>query len=148
MEHNVLTKIVSRFAIIVLVAIGALTFSASCEKNDDVSDFDENEFVNNSWTEVGNKLIYKITYKYGDLINYKAIWTFVFNTKDKCKSAKCVCKFDSETLADTFYKGLRATSNKPVTQSGKTVTIDFSDDYSGMSRTEIRAALAAMDNIY
>ncbi len=149
MKKTDFTKRLSRLATIVALAFGSLVFVSACDKFGDPKDTDGdgNEFVNDSFTEQGNKLIYKRTVDYG-YYAYKEVWTFEFNNDDECISAKLVCTFDNATLADAFYQAYEGETDTPATKSGKNVTVNYTSIYRGMARADIRSALELMDQAY
>ena len=149
MKRRDFTKRLSRLATIVALVFGSLVFASACDKFDNLKDTDSdgNEFVNDSFTEQGNKLIYRRTVDYG-YYSYKEVWTFEFNNSDECISAKLVCTFDNTTLADAFYQAYEGDTDTPATKSGRTVTVNYTSTYQGMARADIRMALEAMDEAY
>lgn len=121
----------------------SLGFSA-CDKDDDSDKGPDQEIVEGKWTEQGNKLIYKITYDYGYGVSYSAVWTLTFDG-DTCTKSECACTFGSAELADAFYSAWQEDESYPATKSGKTVTVDWTSAHRGMSKTELKNAIGAMD---
>ncbi len=100
------------------------------------------ELVEGKWVEQGNQLIYKVTYSYGGYFSYTAVWTLTFDG-DTCVKSECACTFDSNEIADAFYQGFVEDGDYPVTKSGNTVTIDYTEFHQGMSKSELKASIAA-----
>lgn len=94
------------------------------------------------WEEKGNQLIY--TYKYsGYGVSYDVKWTMTFDANDLCTSVKCVYTFSSSKLADECYNDIKD-EGYPVTKSGKTVTVDYTEDFGGLDKALLKSAIEAM----
>lgn len=121
-------------------------FSACSDKDDEPGENPGQEIVEGKWTEQGNKLIYKITYDYGYGASYTAVWTLTFDG-DTCIKSECVCTFSSSQLADAFYEAWQEDESYPATKSGDTVIVDWTELHKGMSKTDVKKAIDAMDSL-
>lgn len=72
--------------------------------------------------------------------SYNVVYTFTFSN-DVCIRAISVTTFESQVYADAYYSG-------EGTKSGRTITIDLTEDYSGQTRTQIRDIITIMEQTY
>lgn len=72
--------------------------------------------------------------------SYNVVYTFTFSN-DVCIRAISVTTFESQVYADAYYSG-------EGTKSGRTITIDLTEDYSGQTRTQIRDIITIMEQSY
>lgn len=124
----------------------ALTMSmafVSCDQSNEPGNGEVigGDYETGVWYEDGNKLIYIIEY---DFIVYKytAQWTLTFDG-DICVKSECANKFSDATFAEIFYEECLAAGEK-ATKSGNTVTIDWTEVHAGLSKEELKQAIAYM----
>ena len=137
-----------KFLSVLFTIAMALAF-ISCDKTDEPGDNNGDitgeviggDYEYGVWYEEGNKLIY--VYEY-DFILYKYVskWTFTFEG-DLCVKAISENEFSDATMADLFYQGLLS-DGEDVTKSGNKVTVDYTDMYVGMSKSELKEAISMM----
>lgn len=140
-------KTIKQFLCMLFFLGGVIGFCACGDKDDDEPGNNSGqEIVEGKWTEQGNKLIYKISYDYGSGVSYSGVWTLTFEG-DSCVKSECACTFGSSQVADAFYQVWREEETYPATKSGNTITIDYTEIHRGMSKTELKAAIGAMDGL-
>ncbi len=131
----------------VLFTIAMALVFVSCDKTDEPDNNNGDtpgeviggDYEYGVWYEEGNKLIYLIEY---DLIIYKYTSKLIFTFDgDVCIKAICENEFSDATMADIFYQELLA-AGESATKSGKTVTIDYTEQYAGMSKSDLKAAIS------
>ena len=105
----------------------------------------------NGLSEDGNKLYYKIGEDYGYGVGFQILWTFTFDASNKCSKAECEYDWGNATLADVFYDELvndeETIADYPVSKKGSVVNIDYTVDYKGMSREEIKEGLSVLPEL-
>ncbi len=140
-------KKIVKLITIALAAAMTMTMVSSCDGlgsllGDGSEDTEYGEYKA-GWTEEGNKLIYKQTLDYG-IGSYTQILIFEFSG-DKCKKATGEFVWPSAILAQAFYEELDADDKANAKISGKKVTIDLTDDYKDLSKSELKEAINATD---
>ncbi len=139
-------KRIAKIIFIALATTFAFTATTSCDglgnliNNDGEPEYGELE---SGWTEQGNKLIYKISLNYV-LGTYTQVMTFEF-AGDKCAKATTEYVWSSEILAKSFYDSLDEEEKAKAKLSGKTISIDMTEDFKDMSKDEIKEAINAID---
>ncbi len=136
-----ITKIIS----IVLATVLAVSAVSSCSGLGDLvnGDGENTEYgeYKAGWTEEGNKLIYKQSLDYG-IGEYTQVLIFEFKN-DKCVKATGEFIWPTAILAKAFYDELDADDKANAKLSGKKVTIDLTDDYTDLTKTDLKAAIDA-----
>lgn len=131
------------FTIFCFALLGVVGLS-SCSDKDEGPVKPGEGIVDSGWREEGNKLIWETTYDYGYGVSYSAEWSLTFDG-DSCTDSKCACTFASSELATAFYQSWED-SDYSATKSGNTVTVDYTSLHRGMSKTQLKAAIEAMNN--
>lgn len=138
-----LFKSIFIFMLFMVASLGII----SCGGDDDeLTDLEGQEIVEGRWTEEGNQLIYKISYDYGYGMSYNAVWTLTFEG-DTCTNSQCACTFSSSQMADIFYASWGEKEEYPAVKSGKTVTVNWTTAHKGLSKTEVKNAIGAMEGL-
>lgn len=133
------------FSFIFILSL-SLSFVACSEDEPGADPENPGVVVNGKWTEKGNQLIYTETYDWGYGVSYTATWTLTFEN-DKCVKSICACKFSSSEYANAFYEAMKADEAYPVSKSGNTVTVDYTELHKGMSKSDLKASLEAMGSM-
>ncbi len=139
-------KSIVKFISLAFVTAFAFIATTSCDGLGNLMNNDGNlEYgeLESGWTEQGNKLIYKISLNYV-LGKYTQVMTFEFSG-DKCAKATTEYVWSSEVLAKSFYDSLDEVEKAKAKLSGKTISIDMTDDFKEMSKDEIKEAINAID---
>ncbi len=139
-------KRIVKIITIALLAVFTMNTASSCGELGDILDnTDDTEYgdIETGWTEKGNKLIYKISLDY-ILGKYTQVMTFEFSG-ETCIKATIEYIWSSDLLAQSFYESLDEDERAKAKLSGKTITMDATDDFKGMSKSEIKEAIDAID---
>lgn len=132
--------------------IAAASFSAaSCDilgslsdlSDDEQQQFEEDGYVE-GWTEEGNKMVYKLVM--GDE-SYKMVYLLIFEfSGDTCKEAEMQIIFPDAITAGIFYAAIDADKKHLANQSGNKVILDCTEDYKGLSKSELKEAIDDSDS--
>lgn len=128
------TKLISR--IMVALTAMALTLSATSCGLGKLADILDPDNYETGWTEEGNKLTYK-----QELGVATYLLEFTFNASGELVSAKETAKWATAALAQEYYNELKEDGEQDVTISGSTVTRDVTDEYSGISKDELKEVI-------
>ena len=96
--------------------------------------------------ESANQIVFTVDYNSGFSGNtiynpsYTMVYTFTFRN-DICIGAISETTFESQVYADAYYSG-------EGTKSGRTITIDLTDDFADMTKTEVRQIIQVMESQY
>lgn len=134
-------KTLKFFLYLSFLLIGALTFAA-CSDDED-KDKDGEPDIESGWSQSadGNTLTYTATASYGGA-TATAKWTFVF-TNEKCTKATFVATYPTASIAKEEYNA-EYKDNENATLSGKTITVDETEEYAGQDKTFIKKVIEAM----
>ena len=136
-----------------LMALGSmLAFTACGDDDDDVLD----DIINGGqevvigkaeFTETANQLVLKYTTGVGG-ISVSTIWTCDFNGETLIKSTTA-STYPSDALAKVGYEeAVTVYGSSKANRSGKTVTVDTTEDFADMTKDLIRATMQAMKDEY
>ena len=142
------------FVYAMAIFAGVVLATTSCnpyEKNLGDGDGDGDGYVDNySWStdvqESANQIVFTVDYNSGFSGNtaynssYTVVYTFTFRN-DICIGAISETTFESQVYADAYYSG-------EGTKSGRTITIDLTDDFADMTKTEVRQIIQLMESQY
>ena len=132
------TKLFSRISAI-MMAIALMFTAMSCDMLANIDKDGDGVYdgYTEGWTEEGNKIVYRF-----DLDLYVAKWIYVleftFGRDDLCTKATQTIHFPNAETAQDFYDDL---DPETATISGKKVTQDITEDYAGMSKSELKEAI-------
>lgn len=137
-----------KFMFFCLMALGCMASFSSC------GDDDDDEIVNNGGDvavrkaelkETSNQLIltYAMSYN-GVTVNEK--WTCTFDG-ETLVSSYIEITYPNESMAKLAYDEAVANEAK-VTLKGKTISVDTTDEYKDMTRTQIKVAMEALKAQY
>ena len=96
--------------------------------------------------ESANQIVFTVDYNSGFSGNtaynssYTVVYTFTFSN-DIGTRAISETTFESQVYADAYYSG-------EGTKSGRTITIDLTDDFADMTKTEVRQIIQLMEEQY
>lgn len=142
------TEKLSKYLCILFMIMGmTLSFSA-CSSDDDKNSPEETEDIlqEGKWTVDGNTYTYTIKQDYG-YVAWSMKWIVTFDNSDKCISSKCENIFSDKEIAQAFYEEYKLTEEEPVTISGKTVIIDYSNTHKGILKSDLLALIEAMGDV-
>lgn len=137
-------KALKNFFCLFILTIGLISF-VSCSKDKD--DDNGNGGGNNGtelpvgWTEDGNRLIYKAIQGAG-VYELVYVWTMTFES-DLCVSARLEITFPDAAMAQAVYNELEPEVKELSSISGKVITMNFDEEYRGLSKQEIKDAITA-----
>lgn len=139
-----------RFLIILMMAI--MSFSVgSCDLINDLgslTDDQQQELETDGyvegWTEEGDKLIFKMV---AGESSYQMTYLFTFEFKgDTCEKAELQIIFPDALTATIFHAALESEGETNAKLSGKKVIVDYTAEYKGLSKSELKAAIEATDS--
>ncbi len=135
-------KRISKILSIVIAAALAVNIVSSCNPLDKLMDADgentEYGEYKTGWTEEGDKLIWK----YGIEGSYTQVLIFEFKN-DVCVKATGEFIWPTAILAQACYEGLGAEDKANAKVSGKKVTIDLTDSYKDLKKSDLKAGIDA-----
>ncbi len=120
---------------IALATVLAMSSVSSCNLLGNLDDMG----VKAEWKEEGNKMIYEATVNYL-LGTYTQVLTFVF-TDDVCTQATGEFIFQTAQMAQEFYNELTEEEKEKASIQGKKVTIDLTESYSSLTKTELKTRI-------
>ncbi len=125
-------------------ALASLTMVTSCNPfglgGGGSYEYEDYEY---GWTEEGNKLIFK--YDAGlDWGGYALVLIFEFKN-DICIKATAEYIWSSAAYARMFYDELDEDTKKNAKLKGSKVTVDMTDEYKDLKKSDLKAAID-MDN--
>ena len=132
------------------MAFGVLSLaSVSCSEKDE---FDPENPENISTTEVGweengNTVRFTVEQSWGYGAAYTVTYTCKFNNDGYCIEAIARYEFSTAELAEIFYESYRQMYDD-ISKSGRTVTVDETEDFEGVTRDELRTLYESMANAY
>ena len=132
------TKLFSRISAI-MMAIALMFTAMSCDMLANIDKDGDGVYdgYTEGWTEEGNKIVYRF-----DLDLYVAKWIYIleftFGRDDLCTKATQTIHFPNAETAQDFYDDL---DPETATISGKKVTQDITEEYAGMSKSELKEAI-------
>ena len=140
-----------KFIICCLMAFVCTPLFTACGDDDDDNNNGENienpdvKIGKASLDESANKLVltYYMTYMN---VSVKEVMTCIFEN-DICVEATLVETFPNEASAKLSYEAA-INEGERATVNGKTVTIDMTEEYAGMKKSEVKLALQALMNMY
>ena len=142
------------FVYAMAIFAGVVLATTSCNpfgKDLGDGDGDGDGYVDNySWStdvqESANQIVFTVDYNSGFSGNtaynssYTVVYTFTFSN-DICTRAISETTFESQVYADAYYSG-------EGTKSGRTITIDLTDDFADMTKTDVRQIIQLMESQY
>ncbi len=130
-----LMKRIVKTICIALATVLAVSSVSSCNLLGSLDDMG----VKAEWKDEGDKLIYEATLNYL-LGKYTQVLTFEF-TGEACTGATGEFIFGTAAMAQEFYDELSEEEKAKASRSGKKVTIDLSESYSELTKTELKARI-------
>ena len=134
------------------MAFGVLSLaSVSCSEKDEFDPDPENpEIIGPTevgWDENGNTVTFTVEQSWGYGAAYTVTYTCKFNNDGYCIEAIARYEFSTAELAEIFYESYRQMYDD-ISKSGRTVTVDETEDFEGVTRDELRALYESMANAY
>ena len=134
------------------MAFGVLSLaSVSCSEKDEFDPDPENpEIIGPTevgWDENGNTVTFTVEQSWGYGAAYTVTYTCKFNNDGYCIEAIARYEFSTAELAEIFYESYRQMYDD-ISKSGRTVTVDETEDFEGVTREELRALYESMANAY
>ena len=123
--------------------------SVSCREKDEF-DPENPENIGTTevgWEENGNTVRFTVEQSWGYGAAYTVTYTCKFNNDGYCIEAIACYEFSTAELAEIFYESYRQTYDD-ISKSGRTVTIDETEDFEGVTKDELRALYESMANAY
>ena len=99
------------------------------------------------WEENGNIVKFTVEQSWGYGAAYTVTYTCKFNNDGYCIEAIARYEFSTAELAEIFYESYRQMYDE-ISKSGRTVTVDETEDFEGVTRDELRALYESMANAY
>ena len=144
------------FVYAMAIFAGVVLATTSCNpfgKDLGDGDGDGDGYVDNySWStdvkESANQIVFTVDFNSGFSGNtiynssFTMVYTFTFRN-DICIGAINETTFVSQVYADAYYS-----DSGEGTKSGKTITIDLTDDFADMTKTEVRQIIQVMESQY
>lgn len=141
------------FSMMALCAMFIFTACGGDDKNDDKGGTEyngngEQEIGSATFSENGNTMVLTFYQKTGNM-SIKHVLTCTFDNNDKLTKATEAMTFPSAELAKLTYDAAVAEEGTAKWSiSGNTVTKDITEDYSDMTRDQIRQALKILAETY
>lgn len=123
--------------------------SVSCSEKDEF-DPENPENIGTTevgWEENGNTVKFTVEQSWGYGAAYTVTYTCKFNNDGYCIEAIARYEFSTDELAEIFYESYRQAYDD-ISKSGRTVTVDETEDFEGVTRDELRALYESMANAY
>ena len=123
--------------------------SVSCSEKDEF-DPENPENIGTTevgWEENGNTVRFTVKQSWGYGAAYTVTYTCKFNNDGYCIEAIARYEFSSAELAEIFYESYRQMYDE-ISKSGRTVTVDETEDFEGVTRDELRTLYESMANAY
>ena len=123
--------------------------SVSCSEKDEF-DPENPENIGTTevgWEENGNTVRFTVEQSWDYGAAYTVTYTCKFNNDGYCIEAIALYEFSTAELAEIFYESYRQTYDD-ISKSGRTVTVDETEDFEGVTRDELRALYESMANAY
>lgn len=136
-------KTLKFFLYLSFLFIGVLSFTACSDDDDDDNGKKDEPKVETGWSESsdGNTLTFTATASHLGA-SATAKWTFVF-ADNKCSKATLVVTYPTAADAQEDYE-VSYKNNGNATLSGKTITVDETEEYKGQSKAFIKQVIQAM----
>ena len=122
-----------------LIFVSSVAFATSCKDDGGGNGNGNGGNIQTGWTENGNTLIYTTVSGTG-ISEIVAVWTLTFE-EDLCVKARLEVTFSSANIAVAAYNELDDEEKDIATLSGKKIMFNFDDDYAGLSKELIKAAI-------
>lgn len=137
--------------IVAMVFVGLSLATVSCSEKDEHA-FDPNDpgsagTVDVGWEESGDTVKFTVEQSWGYGMAYIVTYTCKFNSDGYCIEAIARYEFSSAEIAEIFYESYRQMYDE-ISKSGKTVTVDETEDFEGVTKDELRALYESMANAY
>ena len=134
------------------MAFGVLSLaSVSCSEKDEFDPDPENpEIIGTTevgWDENGNTVTFTVEQSWGYGAAYTVTYTCKFNNDGYCIEAIARYEFSTAELAEVFYESYRQMYDD-ISKSGRTVTVDETEDFEGVTRDELHAIYESMADAY
>ncbi len=134
-------KTLFKILFVAVLALTSVSMITSCDANGDY--YGKYEYYNDGWTEDGNKLIFKydLGLEYG---GYAVVYVFEFRN-DLCVKATAEYVCSSAYMAQMLYEEI---DEDEARLSGNSIIIDMTDEFEGLSKTELKSVIDMTNDWY